>query len=99
MTPGGSSSGCRMRSIRSSARSSMRCFSPFAASMIDRMRSFRSEVALHQLDDARRQLVGLQDAVDPLLRPLLDALLLAVRRLDDRPHAVVQIGGSPPPAG
>src|SRR4028118_305824 len=78
MTPGGSSSGCRMRSIRSSARSSMRCFSPFAASMIERMRSF---AALLSTPNALRAAVRALARARAVVRRLaLDAERLEVDR-------------------
>ena len=49
------------------------------------------EIDLHELDHARRQLVGLQDLVDPLLRLLLDARLLVIRRLDDLADPLVHL--------
>src|SRR4029078_7039114 len=41
------------------------------------------EITLHELDDARGQLIRLQNAIDALLRLLLEPRLFFVRRVDD----------------
>src|SRR6185437_8475505 len=55
----------------------------------DRHLALLGEIDLHELDDARRQLVGLEDAVDPLFRLLLDPRLLLRRGVDDLTHPLV----------
>ena len=50
----------------------------------DRDLALLGQIDLHELNHARRQLIGLENPVDPLLRLLLDARLLFVRRIDDR---------------
>ena len=55
----------------------------------DRDLALLGEVDLHELNDARRQLVRLENPVDPLLRPLLDARLLFGGRVDDLSHPLV----------
>src|SRR5690606_26290521 len=47
------------------------------------------EIHLHELDHTRRQLVRLQDAIDPLLRPLLQSCLLVVGGVDDAANLLV----------
>src|SRR5205814_10688196 len=46
----------------------------------DRDLALLRQIDLHELNDARRQLVRLEDAVDALFRTLLDARFLLVRR-------------------
>ena len=55
----------------------------------DRDLTLLGQIHLHELDHARRQFVGLEDAVDALFRLLLDLRLLVVRRVDDLTHALV----------
>ena len=56
----------------------------------DRDLALLGQVDLHELDHARRQLVRLEDPVDPLFRLLLDARLLVVGGVDDRADALVR---------
>ena len=49
----------------------------------DRDLALLGQVDLHELDDARRQLIRLEDAVDPLFRLLLELRLLFVGGVDD----------------
>ena len=55
----------------------------------DRDLSLLGQIHLDELDDARRQLVGLENAIDALLGLLLELRLLVVRRVDDLTHALV----------
>ena len=57
----------------------------------DRDLALLGQVDLHELDHAGRQLVRLQDPVDPLLRLLLDARLLVVGGVDDRADLLVHL--------
>jgi len=47
------------------------------------------DVHLHQLDDARRQLVRLENLVDLIFRLLLDLGALRAGRVEHRPHLFV----------
>ena len=57
----------------------------------DRDLSLLGHVNLHELDDARWQLVRLQHAVDPLLRLLLELGLLFVGQVDDGADSLVHL--------
>ena len=50
----------------------------------DRDLALLGQIDLHELDDARGQLIRLQDAVDALFRLLLELRLLVVGGVDDR---------------
>ncbi len=49
------------------------------------------QVHLHQLNHARRQLVRLEDLVDPLFSLLLDARLFRIGGVDDSANALVDL--------
>src|ERR1700716_1238390 len=57
----------------------------------DRDFALLGHVNLHELNDARRQLVRLQHAVDSLLRLLLELGLLLVGQVDDGADALVHL--------
>ena len=111
MTPGGSSSGCRIRSIRSSAFSSSFAFSSLAASMIVRMRSFTflsaTRKVLRSSDEILRPsstscVIFVPAGIASSTVPLLSA---SATRLPDEQlaelarHALRSRGSSPRPRG
>src|SRR5687768_14998056 len=55
----------------------------------DRDLALLGHVNLDELNDARRELVGLQNAIDALFRLLLQLRLLVVREIDDRANTLV----------